>query len=322
MNPSRQLLASLAALALSSPLGAVGMPYLQAEVEIRKMGDDAHSAGTVLCYNWMGSQTLSCTISGTHWIENNDDSSDEIASRTIATTMEYSSWVRGYAEPDTCYRARIIASAQGFSMDEAESGMLVCGPPTQQAPPPYTVGCEYNSCSPIVLDLGAGGFRFTSLEDGVSFDLDADGAADSISWTDPSAREGFLVLDRNGNGEIDDGRELFGGVTDQPATDDPNGFAALKVFDERDRGGDGDGWISASDAVFARLRLWIDANHDGRSQRAEMSSLDSEGVQALDLEPVVSHRRDRHGNQLRWAGHVRFAQGRRLAAVDVLFLME
>lgn len=321
MSPSRQLLAFLAVLSLSSPLAAVGMPYLQAEVDIRKMGDDAYSAGTVLCYNWLGSQTLSCTISGTHWIED-DATSMDLASKSIATTMEYSGWVRGYAEPDTCYRARIIGSAQGFSVDEGYSGTLACGPPTQEAPPPYTAGCEYNRCSPIVLDLGAGGFRFTSLEDGVSFDLDADGAADSIAWTDPSAREAFLVLDRNGNGEVDDGRELFGGVTDQPATEDPNGFAALKVFDERARGGDGDGWISASDAVFARLRLWIDANHDGRSQRAEMSSLDAEGVVALDLDPVVSHRRDRYGNQLRWAGHVRFAQGRRLAAVDVLFLMD
>jgi len=318
---SRALFCLVSMVAFTSPLWAVDVPRLSAEVDISKKGDDAYSAGTVLCYNWFGQQTHSCTISGTHWIENEDNGFD-LASKPIATTMEYSSWVRGYAERDTCYRAWIVASAQGFEMDEAYSGMLVCGPTTYTPPPPYTVGCEHNSCSPIVLDLGAGNFRFTSLEDGVAFDIDADGTADSISWTDPAAREAFLVLDRNGNGEIDDGRELFGGVTEQPATEDRNGFAALRVFDEQARGGNGDGWISASDAVYARLRLWTDANHDGRSQRTEIQSLDSEGILAIDLDPMVSNRRDRHGNQLRWASDVRFTQGRRLAAVDVLLLID
>jgi hypothetical protein len=185
---------------------------------------------------------------------------------------------------------------------------------------PVTVGCEIDRCTPIVLDLGRGGFRFTDLDDGVLFDLNGDGAADRVSWTDPESRTAFLVLDRNSNGAVDDGRELFGAATPQPASAEPNGFTALGVFDSPAQGGNGDGRISAADAVFPLLRLWTDANQDGRSQPAEAVGLAAEGIEAIDLEPVVSNRRDRHGNRLRWTSHVHFARGRRLAAADVIFL--
>jgi len=57
--------------------------------------------------------------------------------------------------------------------------------------------------SPVVLNLESGSFRFTGIENPVDFDIDCDGSPDIISWTDPSFQGGFLVLDRNGNGQYD-----------------------------------------------------------------------------------------------------------------------
>jgi len=173
-----------------------------------------------------------------------------------------------------------------------------------------------------VINLDGKGFRFTSLEEGVRFDIDADGELERLAWTAPNGRDAFLVLDRNGNGRIDDGAELFGGATPQPASEEPNGFATLAVFDEAASGGNGDGVISVSDAVYERLGLWIDSNHDAVSQPYEVTPLSSEGIQAIDLTPVVSQRRDRHGNRSKWASHVLFLHSLRLAAVDVIFLAE
>ena len=67
------------------------------------------------------------------------------------------------------------------------------------------------------------------------------------------------MLDRNGNGTIDDGTELFGDVTaqpDPPAGEKKNGFRALAEYDMTSNGGNGNGQIDSGDSVFASLRLW------------------------------------------------------------------
>ena len=80
------------------------------------------------------------------------------------------------------------------------------------------------------------------------FDITGDGRQDQVSWVAPS--DGFLVYDRNGNGYIDSGKELFG---DQHGAS--NGFEELAKFD-----GDGNGIIDDNDDIFDNLRVWQDHN--------------------------------------------------------------
>lgn len=188
------------------------------------------------------------------------------------------------------------------------------------SPEPIVISCAPDCGSPIVINLGGKeGFQFTDAPGGVLFDLDADGIPNNTAWTFPGHDQAFLALDRNANGIIDDGGELFGDATVQPSSAAPHGFRALAVFDQEAAGGDEDGRIEATDAVFGMLRLWIDANHDGVSQPEELSSLSDAGIESLSLDYVVANRRDRHGNLLRYKALVRM-KSRVVESVDVFFV--
>ncbi|HJX85032.1 MAG TPA: hypothetical protein VJ723_11865 [Candidatus Angelobacter sp.] len=158
--------------------------------------------------------------------------------------------------------------------------------------------------SPIIIDTEGEGFHLTSAANGVVFDIRADGHPLQIAWTDPKYHNAFLVLDRNGDGKISSGAELFGNFTIQDRSRHANGFLALAEFDESDQGGNGDGVIDERDAVFSKLRLWIDENHDGISQPNELHKLSEFGIYSLTLSYFQSRRQDEFGNQFRYKGRV------------------
>ena len=156
--------------------------------------------------------------------------------------------------------------------------------------------------SPIIVDTDGTGFHLTSAEDGVVFDIMADGTAIKVAWTAPGSRTAFLALDRNHNGRIDDGSELFGNHTEQVTSPNPNGYLALAEFDKPENGGNGDGIIDWHDAVFSELRLWIDENHDGISQPEELHSLSELGVFSIGLKYKRESFTDQFGNLFRYRG--------------------
>ncbi|MGY0341746.1 calcium-binding protein [Xylella fastidiosa] len=137
---------------------------------------------------------------------------------------------------------------------------------------------------PLVLDLDGDGIETVAAGKHILFDHDGDGITHASGWI--KSDDGLLVLDRNGNGRIDNGSELFGADTVLAnGHTAASGFAALRDLDSN-----ADGVFSAADSRFTDVRVWRDLNQDGQSQANELFTLSTLGIASITLTPTDTQR--------------------------------
>jgi hypothetical protein len=168
---------------------------------------------------------------------------------------------------------------------------------------------ECSSCfafSAIVVGTEPGDWDLTGLADPVTFDLGPLGGRQEIAWTARGSALMFLALDRNGNGVIDDGSELFGTATPtRIARTARNGFVALAEFDTNR-----DALIDESDPIWPSLLLWLDWDHDAVSRADEVTAVATTGVTSIELPHRWKLRRDAHGNHFAYEGNLHLGGAR------------
>jgi hypothetical protein len=127
----------------------------------------------------------------------------------------------------------------------------------------------------------------------------------------------LLVLDRDHDGQITDGSELFGTSTRLANGDKAaNGYAALRQYDAN-----GDGVVDSKDAVYADLRVWVDSNSDGISQAGELKTLASVGVASIGLQDTAVLSKDK-GNLIGLTSNYQSTDGSTHAMADVWFVAD
>ena len=163
-------------------------------------------------------------------------------------------------EKTTMQAGGVVRTADGreinFSMDVSMSRQFM----SNQS---LSIRAGAAMTDPLVINLSGVAGDLTAQK--YSFDIDSDGDADQISFAGPGS--GFLALDRNDDGTINDGGELFG-------TESGNGFKDLAEFDT-----DGNQWIDENDAVFDKLRIWMKSE----SGQDQLVALGQAGVGAIYL---------------------------------------
>jgi hypothetical protein len=131
---------------------------------------------------------------------------------------------------------------------------------------------EFAQSDPLILDMAGTGIELTDAGKGAIFDINADGKLESTAWVKGSSA--MLVMDKNNNGLIDNGKELFG---DQNGA--AHGFQELARYDSNS-----DGVIDRRDPVFMALKVYQDMNSNGRFDRNEISSVDKVGIESINLD--------------------------------------
>ncbi|MDD5297126.1 MAG: calcium-binding protein [Rhodocyclaceae bacterium] len=170
--------------------------------------------------------------------------------------------------------------------------------------------------SPLVLDLDGDGVETISKSAGIHFDQDKNGFAETSGWVGKD--DGLLVWDRNGNGAIDDGSELFGNNTVLASgVKAANGFQALAELDTNK-----DGKVDAKDTAYASLRVWKDTNQNGITDAGELLTLAQAGVKSLNTGYTAQSVTDAQGNQHLQAGSFTKTDGTTSKVDDVWFAVD
>ena len=187
-----------------------------------------------------------------------------------------------------------------------------CQPKRDDDLAPSITGAKNASC-PIILDLNGDGVKTTGIASWRYFDHDQSGFAEMTAWADKN--DGILALDLNGNGKIDDGREIFGNNTFLPdGTLAPHGYAALSQYDSNH-----DGKIDSHDEIWEKLRVWRDKNEDAKTGKNELHTLDELGIAAINLNAEEVSETDEAGNRVTHRATVTKTDGTTMASADVWF---
>jgi len=164
---------------------------------------------------------------------------------------------------------------------------------------------EFAQSDPLILDMAGTGIELTEPGKGAIFDINADGKKEPTAWV--KGGSGFLVLDKNNNGLIDDGKELFG---DQNGA--AHGFQELAGYDTNS-----DGVIDRRDPVFMALKVYQDMNNNGKFERKELSSVDRVGIESISLD-FSEINTDVSGNRLILKGSFTMKDGQKRDIADAL----
>ena len=173
---------------------------------------------------------------------------------------------------------------------------------------------------PLAIDLNRDGTHTLKLNGALNFDIDGNGFKEATGWISPE--DAFLAYDRNENGIIDDGTELFGdktvtnttfGYTSKTAA---NGFEALKAFDSNN-----DNIIDEKDEKFDKLLLWQDKNSNAVTDKGELKTLREHNIKSIDLN-YKNINSTNNGNFIRQTSKVMFNDGTTTTADDIWFSVD
>jgi hypothetical protein len=175
-----------------------------------------------------------------------------------------------------------------------------------------TMLTKFGFVTPVVLDLNGDGIQTTTMQNGVSFDIDNDGKSDQTAWA--ARGDGLLVRDINHDGQINNGSELFGSATVLPnGKTAADGYVAMSALDTNN-----DGILDAKDAAFGELMVWADKNNNGISEAKELTRLASLDIKSLSLNAIKSDQIN-NGNLIGLMGNYTTIDGKSHSMGDVWF---
>lgn len=259
-----------------------------------------HSYAKAVLFTDGGARVYNAQVILGHTVRDSTDNYEIFTARIVTEIglANSTTWDDLLGHYSHCYDAAMMAHANAFNLHDG----LVANQQCSGAPPEFVPPEKY---TPVLLDLDMDGFHLSGATPPVSFDLNADGTPEMTAWTRAGEGDAFLCMDRNGNGVIDDGSELFGSATPLLGGGAAvSGYTALAELDLPALGGNSDGQVDASDLLFEQLCAWVDQNRDGISQRREIESLDRVGVVSLEGRYKRLHKTDDFGNLFRYTSHV------------------
>jgi len=172
----------------------------------------------------------------------------------------------------------------------------------------------YPMSDPLILDLNKDGV--VDVSGTKYFDLDINGFAEKTFWAGNG--DGLLVMDRNGDGIINDGGELFGDqVTKKDGSIATGGFDALSDLDSNS-----DGIIDANDEAFEQLKVWADYNGDGEFASDELKTLNELGISAVKLDGADDGSVDENGNIYNRTGTFAWENGENSSISEMLLVRD